>query len=376
MTFITATIRSRLGFCRTAVSVSTRAYPIQSILNLHHKQAKLGLPLVGAMLLFASMVAGTRAQDIPPLQLQHFRLVDTVKLDRPDTLLLAGINQIDIGPAGEWLVTDQLGDQVLLFDSTGVLQASLDPSICHPGFRFKPEGARFGSSEFIFIVTYGNYWGYRFTPDGQCLGSVDLDFTLPRYFDIDPAGKVYGAFFYPGGAVLHHMSATGKTIKEVPLPLSKYPNAANRLDTGGLVADGAHIFYTRVPEPEILKLSLDGSLLTRISKRSSWFRDPPRDLPADVAGVFAAMKDFNASIPSSLFELTDQLLMIQYTNRERGTGYQVFTKDGTLVAEELGLNSLFVHGANGRVYRAVQPRLDAQGELPNPYVEVYEFVDP
>ena len=88
------------------------------------------------------------------------------------------------------------------------------------------------------------------------------------------------------------------------------------------------------------------------------------------------MKDFNASIPWSLFELTDELLMIQYTNRERGTGYQVFTKDGALVAEELGLNMLFVHGAGGRVYRSVQPGLDAQGELPNPYIEVYEFVAP
>ena len=367
---------SQKGYCRTPTSAGTRIGSIQSTTCVHYVQARPSVSLVGALLLLAPVEAGARAQDIPLLELEHFRLVETVKLDEPDTLLLAGINQIDIGPAGRWLVTDRLGEQVLLLDSTGMLQASLDPSVCHPGFEFTPVKSRFGSDEVIFIATSGNHWGYRFTSEGQCLGSVDPEFALPKFLDIDPIGRVYSAYAYPDGMKLKHMSATGTNLDEIPLPPSKFPNATRRYDQGGLVADGTHIYYAPAPEPEILKLSLDGKLLMRISKRSSWFRSPAKDLSPDVAGLFAAMKDFNASIPWSLFELTDQLLMIQYTNRERGTGYQVFTKDGALVAEELGLNMLFVHGANGRVYRSVQPGLDAQGELPNPYIEVYEFVAP
>lgn len=380
MTFNRAIIGEEQGYCRTPMSAGTRIGSmigsIQSATGAHRLRAWRVAPLVGALLLFASAVAGVRAQDIPPLELQHFRLVETIRLDQPDTLLLAGINQIDIGPAGRWLVTDRLGEQVIVLDSTGMLQASLDPSLCHPGFEFSPVKARFGSNEFIFIATSGNYWGYRFTSDGQCLGSVDPEFHLPDFLDIDPMGRVYSVYAYPDGMKLKHMSATGAIIEEIPLPRSRFPNATRRFDQGGLIADGKHIFYAPAPEPEILKLSLEGTLLMRISKRSSWFRSPPRDFPSDPGGVLAAMKDFNASIPWSLFELTDELLMIQYTNRERGTGYQVFTKDGALVAEELGLNMLFVHGAGGRVYRSVQPGLDARGELPNPYIEVYEFVAP
>lgn len=375
VTFNKAIIGEEQGYCRTPMSAGTRVKPTQSALNVHHIQAQLGVPLVGAILSFASMVAGARAQDIPSFEFEHFRLVEIVDLVHPDSLLLAGIDQIDIGPAGRWLLTDQLGEQVLLFDSTGMLQASLDTSLCHPGFRLRPEEARFRGGEFIFIVTYGNYWGYRFSSDGECLGSVDPEFTFPRFFDVDPTGKVYGAYARPGRS-LKHMTATGKTLWEVPLPSSEYPNASQRFDQGGLVADGTHIYYAPAPEPEILKLSMDGTLLMRISKRSSWFRNPPRDLPSDAAGVLAAMKDFKASLPWSLFELSDQLLMIQYVNDERGTGYQVFTKDGALVAEELGLSMLFVHGAGGRAYSAIQPGPDATGEFPNPYIEVYEFVAP
>ena len=207
------------------------------------------------------------------------------------------------------------------------------------------------------------------------MGSVDHGFIIPRFFDIDPMGALYGAYARPDRN-LKDMNATGKTLREFLLPPSEFPNASRRFAQGGLIADGTHLFYAPAPEPEILKLALDGTLLERISERSSWFRSPDRDLPPDVSRLFSALKDFTASSPWSLFELTDQSLMVQYTNRERGTGYQVFTKDGILVAEELGLKWLFIHGENGLVYHAVQSGLDSQGELPNPYVNVYRFVAP
>ncbi len=177
------------------------------------------------------------------------------------------------------------------------------------------------------------------------------------------------------------MDPTGKTLRKLPVPPSRFPNASMRFADGGLIADGTHLFYAQSPALEILKYALDGTLLEkislkRISRRSSWFRSPGKDLPPDIPGVFAAMKDWWATAPWSLFELTDHLLMVQYANRERGSGYQVLTKDGTLIAEELGLKWLFCHGQNGLVYRPVQPDLDSQGELPNPYVEIYRFVAP
>ena len=337
--------------------------------------------LSGAILLIASMALSVHAQDAPPYyQFKHFKHVGTVRFDKPDTLLIATISRLDVNTDGQWLITDELGKQVLLFDSTGTLLASLDASTCHPGFVFNPENARFGGNEYIFVQTHGNYWGYRFTTEGKCLGSMDRDFVAPNgFFDIDPAGVFYGLYDFPEYE-LRRMSPTGKTLGVFPLPPPKYPNASRRFAQGGIIADGTHLFYALVPEPEIWKLTLDGELSGMISKRSSWFRSPPggRDFPPDVSQrLWATMSEWqNTTTPWSLFELTDQTLMIQYTNGDRGTGYQIFTKDGLLITEELGLDTLFIHGENGLAYLVYQPDLDSQGELPNPFIEIYQFVTP
>ena len=131
------------------------------------------------VVLFLGVTAApcVRAQYAPPFELKHFEKVGTVRFDKPDTLLIASIFEIDVDPAGRLLITDMLGEQVLLFDSTDVLLASLEPRICHPGFTFRPQGARFGSDEFIFLLNSGP-WGYRFTTEGTCL-------ARPKYHNSD-----------------------------------------------------------------------------------------------------------------------------------------------------------------------------------------------
>ena len=214
------------------------------------------------------------------------------------------------------------------------------------------------------------------------MGSADADYSAHRAFDIDPTGTLYGV--YPGRPdwprILRRMSPTGKTLGEFPMPPSKYPNAVRRMGGGGFIADGEHLFYASAPERDILKFSTDGTLAGKISPRGSWFRFPRRDLPSDVQGSLREFGKWSQNITTiyGLFELTDQALMVQYNGSERGGGYQVFTKEGVLVAEELGIKPLvfFLHGKYGLVYRVVQPRLDNQDYLPNPYLEVYRFFAP
>ena len=381
-----------LNNCMAATVTRTLAHTWPSAMQPHltdglkHLQMHRGLLLVGAILLTAFMAPGVRAQHTPIDELKYFEKVRTVRFDEPDTLLIGSIDRIDIDPAGRWLIVDRKGEQVLLFDATGTLLASLDPRTCHPGFTFWPMGAKFGSDEFILVLnSNAGQWGYRFTTEGACLGSVDREFVMPvsTFLDIDPTGALYGAYVWPDRE-MRYMSAAGQTLMEFPLPPSKYPNADLRFSTGGLIADGAHLFYASALGPDILKIALDGTLVGRISERSSWFRSPRRDLPSDLpSGIsrqaFKVVGEWVATATPtwSIFELTDQTFMVQYTNgNQRGVGYQVFTKDGKLVAEELGLQPLFIHGENGLVYHVVHPGMDSQGELPNPYVDVYQFVAP
>ena len=330
------------------------------------------------ILLIACFIPDIYAQDRPPFQYKHFERIGTIKFDDPDTLLIGNIEQVDVDSNGRLLVTDWIGKQVLLFDSTGTLLASLDPSTCHPAFPFSPGAAVFGNDEFIFVTNSSpGYWGYQFTAEGACLGRADRSFNSPRFIDVDPEGVIYGVRAGPPTErMLTRMNSAGKVLAEFPLPPVEFPNAEYRIPQGGLLADGTYIFYASVGTLDILKLDPNGTEVDRISKRNSWFNSPNKDVPADVRQFIEAMKDYRGTRIWSLFELTNQTIMVQYIDRHNGTGYQVFTKDGALIAEEFGLNSLFFHGENGVVYIMYELDFDSRGELSNPILDVYQFILP
>ena len=314
--------------------------------------------------LVLTMIA--HAQDFPPTELKHFTPIRTITLDEPDTLLIAAINGIDVDLFGRMLVTDKLGEQVLLLDSTGTLLASLDPRNCHPGFTFRPIGAMFGGNEFILLMNAGP-WGYRFTSDGACLGSMHSEFVLPDFLDINSAGELVGVLDGPHWEI-RQMDPTGITVNSFAIPEPKFPHASGRFDAGGFITDGTHFYYAWATEPSIMKFSADGTYVDRIHKRASYFKSPRKDVPGELSpALWTAMQNWTGTITRNLFELSDQTIMVQYIDQHNGGGYQVFSKEGELIAEELGIGGWwFIHAGHGLAYGLVQPDLDERGELPNP----------
>ena len=319
------------------------------------------------------------------LRLGHFQKVKTITLSDPDgklsdELLIAEIKSLDVDPGGRLLIVDLSGQQAFLFDPDGNLIASLDPSLCHPGFEVRPVNAVFVGDQSIFLANAGP-WGYRFTFEGECLGNVHSDYTLTisGYLNMDEQGKLVGYYRNPTPSV-RFMTSEGQTIREIELPSSKFPKANKRIAMGGIVVDQAHVFVAGAVEREILKIALDGTIESRISHRTSWFQDISRDIPsfnrANPAASIRASRELwgSATLTDSIFELTDQIIMVQYRG-PKGLGYQLFTKDGLFVAEQLGVNYYFRQGKNGLVYRVVQPEPNDTG-LPNPFIEVYQFIKP
>jgi len=325
----------------------------------------------------------SHAQVPPPPAQKHFRAMKTIHFHGTDTLLIAEIAHMDVGPTGRLLVTDLRGGQVLLFDSTGTLQASLNPEDCHPGFNFRPLTAHFGGNAFIFVQNSGGRWGFRFSEEGVCLGAADADYSGTPFFDIDPSGTLYGVNPLQSGVaahrVLRRMDASGKVEEEFTFPQARLPEATRRWIGGGLIADGAHIFYVSTPDKEILKLSVDGDLAGKIASRNRWFRYASEDLPANTMEAFKSFGRWGHGLSGAknLFELTDETVMVQY-QKGAEVGYQIFTKDGELIAEEFGFDfrELFLYGSRSLVYRVIQPGLDAHGTIPNPYLEVFRVVLP
>lgn len=149
---------------------------------------------------------------------------------------------------------------------------------------------------------------------------------------------------------------------------------------GGIVADKTHTFYAGALEPHVLKVAGDGTIESTFAHRTSWFKDVSRDLPgfqpSNPSALFQAVGRLYATstLTSEIFELNDQSIMMQYSGPD-SQGYQIFTKGGVLVAEELGIDYRFKQAMDGLLYRVIQPDADNSG-LPNPFIEVYQYVSP
>lgn len=318
---------------------------------------------------------------------ENFQKVQTITLSDPqkilpEDLLISRIHSLDVDSKGRLLVVDLPGGQAFLFNSDGNLLSVLDPSLCHPGFEVRPVNAIFLEDESIFLVNAGP-WGYRFTAEGECLGNVHADFALATagFLDADSQGTLVGLYRMPTGSVIRYMTPEGKTVREIELPASKFPNANDRVTTGGVVTDKTHTFYASALEPQVLKIARDGTIESKISHKTSWFQDVSRDLPdPDPGNPAALMQAFgdlygSSTLTGRIFELNDQSIMVQYFG-PKGGGYQIFTKDGLLVAEELGVNYDFDQAKDGFLYRVIEPDMDSFTDLSNPLIEIYQFLSP
>ena len=203
---------------------------------------------------------------------------------------------------------------------------------------------------------------------------------MEGFLDADSRGNLIGLYRMPTASVIRHMTSTGETVREIELPASKFPNANVRIGRGGIVADETHTFYAGALEPHILKVTGDGTIELKISHRTSWFHDASTDIPdsdlGNPAALMKALSDMQASTTytNQIFELNDQRIMVQYSG-PKGLGYQIFTKDGLLIAEELDINYLFRQAKGGLLYRVIEPDMDYTA-LANPSVEVYEYISP
>ncbi|MCY4159046.1 MAG: hypothetical protein OXE92_07800 [Bacteroidetes bacterium] len=343
------------------------------------------LLLITVSFFLIGLTSDTSAQVGDSLRLGHFQKSKTITLSDPngrlsDELLIAQIKSLDVDSDGRLLVTDLLGSQAFLFDPDGTLLASLDPSYCHPGFEVRPVNAVFVGDQSIFLANAGP-WGYRFTSEGECLGSVHSDYTLTMagFLDVSNQGTLVGYYTHKTTSSVRLMTTEGETIREIDLPSSKFPNASDRINMGGIVADQTHVFVARAVERDILKIDFDGTIESSFSHRTPWFQDIKEDIPAanstDMAALMRAAGKIFASttLTSEIFELTDKIIMVQYRG-PKDNGYQLFTKEGLLIAEQLGVKYDFDQGKHGLTYRITQ--LGDEIESINPVIEIYRFIEP
>ena len=306
----------------------------------------------------------------------YFRKHRVIELS--EEVLIGEVTSLDVGKNGDLLIADGLGQALWIFDKDGALKKEISPEACHPGFTMRPIEAHYAQDLYILLSNSGPP-GYRFNTDGSCLSSMHYEFLPPKSFSFDDQGHIYGIYSYPSGYRLVVMDEQGKKIHHFDLVEEPFPIIATRVEGSGVHYQDGHIFYVSVAIPALHKYSEEGELEEVYQVRPTFYRPIKRDLP-DFSNPRSFFKAFvqikkESTLVVNFYSLDADKFMLQYLNGSE-MGFQIVDVQGNVLAEYLGLDFPFFLAKDGLAYRVVQPDLDEQGHLSNPFIEVYRYVGP
>jgi len=310
---------------------------------------------------------------------ESFQRIKNIYFTGNDTLLIGEVSTIDVGYDGRLVITDWIGNEAILFGIDGNYITHLYAQQCNPEVHFRPTGAKIKPDSEILVMGTSP-WGFLFNKDGRCKSAMSTDFSAPDNNAIVVGGvdKMIGIYSGGTGQVLRFMDGIGRTIQEVNLPKSPAPGVDYRWDGGGLVKT-SKFFYYATPSSPLTQLNLQGHLMQIFEYENSWFRPITQDVSDPFDRNIQSLREHlsrvvrNKSMVDNVSLLDHDLVMIQYHNQARRFGLQVFDETGNLITEILGTPDIFHHAHAGLAYRVVQPDVDQSGNLPNPYIEVYEY---
>lgn len=322
-------------------------------------------------LLFTAIIF---SQDIKVNFYEKASKVKSIKIT--NKILIGDINFLDIDKNGNILITDRIGNAVHILDREGKLLRTLTPDSCNPGFNWRPFKAYYDRHGDILVLN-SIPWGYRFWGNGNCKGEMDITFIAPLHIYSLSDNSIVGYYNLDDGLHLKMMNDKGKEkfrFGEFP---SEYERLIYRFEGGGLVTDkDDNIYQLNFSSPEIFKYDKRGKLTQKFGKIPSYFRKIERDLSSsDPKSAFSEIPKLlkDKTIALSLFEYDTDKIMVQLYNGNF-YGIQIYNLKGDyLLKDEIILDRQILSAKYGLIYFVYQPEPDANGNLPNPVLEVYKL---
>jgi hypothetical protein len=282
------------------------------------------------------------------------------------------VSAADRNANGDLLVVDHIGNAVYVFGQRGQLLSELDPRGCGISYRFRPIYARFIGEE--ILVVNSDPWGLRFDHRGRCLGTLSAAFEAPAEIAISGESDVFG--YFPWDGTVKSYSRNGSVVSSFATPEFRYPNAAARVEGGGIAVVGEELFVAEPFATEILVLNRDGRLLRTIDLHPLGLATPASDLgegSAPEAMREAANLVSTASVIVMIAEVVPGVLLVQYRHPDRSMGIALFDADGRLLGHDPTFRNRIMYAGNGVALTVDQPDVDDRGYLPNPQFTTHTF---
>lgn len=304
---------------------------------------------------------------------KHFLKIKTIQLSSEE--LLVEIASLDIDETGNFLITDVIGKQVLIFDESGKFIKKLSTEPCHPGFNFAPIKAKYSPSKTILMMNAGP-WGFRFKNNGECLGGMNKTFLASINFCFDKSGNIIAEYKHINESYLCKMDSLGKEIKRFGNFPKNFKNLLYRMEGGGIVCDqNGFIYHANAIEPKIYKYNKDLKLVATFTNEPSYYKRISTDLKSGKNSQ-GLLSEFNKVMKEKtsiygLYLLYYDKLMIQYITSGI-CGVDIFDLNGKLLVTDVVVPGAIIYAKDGKVYIDREPELK-DDELANPSIEVYQF---
>lgn len=315
-----------------------------------------------------------------------FTKINEIKLD-VGNMPIGEITQMDVSHNYNFLILDNTGPELLLFNKNGKLIINLNTQIQDtiPGLKWEPQLAKFSEDGLILIRGRGSHNLFLFDSLGTYIDKVPAKFPFQyQDFVINVKGNIYGySILQPNEFWIKMLNLKGEVMMKGGIFPLKYKNFFSRMSRIGnllLLDKNNNIYQANQCGPEIYKFSPDLNLL------KTFFRDPPfyRRLKEDLPDFQGNPEEFisratkllnNSTRTASLFLLNEKLILVEYIDfgKNGGTYLDICSLEGEYYTQRKVTFFHILAAKNNFIYRSYQPEVDKQENLPNPIVIVYKF---
>lgn len=237
-----------------------------------------------------------------------------------DSVFITSTTHLDVDADGDFLLTDMLGKQVILFDRDGNYKKMLTTEPCDPGFPWDPFQARFKPDG--NIIAHTSQGGYEFSNEGDCMGELSDEFGFPQGMGFGNSGNIYAFYVYGQQGTGYHikeMDRHGEEIRSFGFDDTYFWYTMRNLSLPNIIVDkNDYVYHVKKFNFQIDKYDGQGNFISPMGEKPDYYRE----LQINDSDFAMGNDSRSASIESlgkfsttqGLFLLNDETIMIEYHN--------------------------------------------------------------
>jgi len=275
------------------------------------------------------------------------------------------------------LITDPVGNQVLLYDTKQKQGTFLDPESCHPGYKMMPVQTLFKPDGNIFMVN-SYLWGFNFKADGSCEGVFNERKIATNNLNFDNDANYIS--FNLNDNTVYVINEEKKIVNTYEIDFHS-DNLLNKKFLGGGLVTTEKAIYTAVPSsPAITKIDKVDDSIERWELDISNLNYPEKKLMTtnkqDLLSKFSeVVKD--KDLTESLALLNDSTLVLQTVVNNEQRKVILISTDGTVITDKaltIPNNEIFLGAQKNYLYTYNYQEYQNNPEVNIPPVKVYRYL--